>query len=218
MKKARYIVLEGSEGVGKTTQAQKLVDYLRHRGNSVLLTKEPGTQLAPITMQLRNLMLDQQYESQLTVPARELISQAIRSIHMEKVVIPALSEFDYIVQDRGILSALSYGTACGNKEDDIAQLLRYVLPGLSYPLLYDDVVYLKGSIKEGLIRARAAKQEFAAGDAMESRGDTFMSTVAYSMNRFSKHFNTRVVLIDDRDIEEVFDEMLIVLNLKDGGK
>src|SRR5271167_1025736 len=119
MKRATYICLEGTEGVGKTTQTQKLVDHLRAKGCKVLQTKEPGTAHAPLTMQLRGIMLDKQYDEQLTAPARELISQAIRSIHLEKVVFPALSEYDFIVQDRGILSGLAYGTACGNDEKTI---------------------------------------------------------------------------------------------------
>jgi dTMP kinase len=104
MPTAKYICFEGTEGSGKSTQTQKLVDYLRSKGYKVLQTKEPGTPLSPLTMELRKIMLDSQYESQLTMTARELISQAIRSIHLERVVIPALSEYDYIIQDRGILS------------------------------------------------------------------------------------------------------------------
>src|ERR1017187_8360897 len=124
--KARYIVFEGTEGVGKSTQTQKLVDYLRAKGYKVLQTKEPGTSHAPLTMLLRSIMLDKQYDEQLTAPARELISQAIRSIHMDKVVVPALLTHDFIVQDRGVLSGLAYGTACGNELDRIISLSEYI--------------------------------------------------------------------------------------------
>ena len=111
---AQYIVFEGTEGVGKTTQTQKLVDYLKVQGFSVFHTKEPGTVHSPLTMQLRGIMLDNQYDDQLTQNARELVSQAIRSIHLEKVIRPAMNKYDFIVQDRGILSGLAYGEACGN--------------------------------------------------------------------------------------------------------
>ena len=114
MRKARYLVLEGCEGVGKTTQVELLTRYLQSKNFSVLQTKEPGTPLSPLTMQLRAIMLDKQYDGELTIPARELISQAIRSIHLNSVIIPALDKYDFIVQDRGMLSGLAYGTACGN--------------------------------------------------------------------------------------------------------
>ena len=114
MKKAKYICLEGTEGVGKTTQTRKLVDTLRARGYAVLETKEPGSPHSPLTMTLRGIMLDNQYDSQMTRPAREFISQAIRSIHLEQVIVPNLYKYDFIIQDRGILSGYAYGTACGN--------------------------------------------------------------------------------------------------------
>ena len=85
MTKARYIVLEGTEGVGKTTQTVTLVNYLERQGYSCLQTKEPGTVHSPLTMELRNIMLNAKYDEQLTTSSRELISQAIRSIHLEQV-------------------------------------------------------------------------------------------------------------------------------------
>ena len=114
MNKARYICLEGIEGVGKTTQTDLLVKTLRDRGFSVLQTKEPGTPLVPLTMVLRGIMLDNQYDAQMTRPAREFISQAIRSIHLEQLIVPNLDKYDFIIQDRGVLSGYAYGTACGN--------------------------------------------------------------------------------------------------------
>lgn len=216
MKRATYICLEGTEGVGKTTQTQKLVDYLRAKGYKVLQTKEPGTSHAPLTMQLRGIMLDKQYDEQLTAPARELISQAIRSIHLEKVIVPALTSYDYIVQDRGILSGLSYGTACGNSLEDIDNLVQYVcapLEGLVVDSLYDSIIYLKGDISAGLKKALQSKQEFAAGDAMEARGTSFLQTASSNMDELSRSFNTSVVSVDGKNIDEVFNDILRALNI-----
>src|SRR5512135_1519125 len=100
MRKAKYICFEGTEGSFKTTNAVMLAKYLEGKGYKVLLTKEPGTPLSPLTMELRGIMLDAQYESQMTMVAREFISQAIRSIHIEKIILPALQEYDFIIQDR----------------------------------------------------------------------------------------------------------------------
>ena len=213
-----YICLEGTEGVGKTTQTQKLVDHLRSKGFKVLQTKEPGTAHAPLTLQLRAIMLDNQYDEQLTAPARELISQAIRSIHLEKVVLPALQEYDYIIQDRGILSGLAYGTACGNCERDIKMLAKYVtepvhLQGLLPYNVYDSVIYLKGDTSANLKKALQAKQEFAAGDAIEAKGNSFMQTVSSYMDEMSRSFNTKIINVDGKNIEEVFSEMLCSLDI-----
>jgi dTMP kinase len=216
MKRATYICLEGTEGVGKTTQTQKLVDYLRAKGYSVLQTKEPGTSHAPLTLQLRGIMLDKQYDEQLTAPARELISQAIRSIHLEKVIVPAIQQYDYIIQDRGVLSGLAYGTACGNSLDDIMNLVQYIcapIEGAVNDTIYDSIIYLKGDTSAGLKKALQAKQEFAAGDAMEARGNSFLQTCSANMDEMSKAFNTRVVNVDGKNIEEVFSEILRALDI-----
>lgn len=187
----------------------------------MLQTKEPGTPLSPLTMVLRGIMLDKQYDEQLSAPARELISQAIRSIHLEKVVYPALSEYDYVVQDRGILSGLAYGTACGNDPSTLMFLAGYVTTGKEDPelshaqVLYDSIIYLKGDTSAGLKKALQSKQEFAAGDAMEARGDSFLQNVSSNMDEQSQLFNTQVVNVDGKNIEEVFSDILSALNLKD---
>lgn len=218
MKKARYICLEGTEGVGKTTQTKRLVEYLRNKGFSVLETKEPGTAHAPLTMVLRGIMLDNQYDAQLTMAAREFVSQAIRSIHLEKVILPAMKEYDFIVQDRGVLSGLAYGTGCGNDPEFLAMLATYVTDTSGIEVedpgrLYDDVVYLTGSVSDGLKKALESKQEFATGDAMESRGNSFLSKVSDNMKEMSKEFNTRPINVVGKDRDEVFADILTALGL-----
>ena len=221
--KARYICLEGTEGVGKTTQTQLLVDTLRARGFSVLQTKEPGTSHVPLTMVLRGIMLDNQYDAQMTRPAREFISQAIRSIHLEHLIVPNIDQYDFIIQDRGILSGYAYGTGCGNQYGFLQQLSNEVVDSASSnktdlfppsaPKIYDQVVYLKGDSLKGLAKAKAAKQEFTAGDAMESKGNDFMTQVSFNMDHMSESFNTVKIEVDGKSIAQVHNEILTALGL-----
>lgn len=228
MKRARYICFEGTEGVGKTTQTNRLAEHLMAAGHKVLLTKEPGTPYAPLTMILRQVMLDRQYEEQLTPTARELVSQAIRSIHLEKVIEPAFENYDYIIQDRGMLSGLAYGVSCGNTEEFITNLMTQVSaknflydgnPARFFrdPFkLYDDIVYLKGDVNAGLTKAINSKQEFTAGDAIEAKGLTFMQNVAVNMEAYSKKFQgSKYINVDGKNIEQVFEEIVRTLDLKD---
>lgn len=215
---ARYICIEGTEGVGKTTQTQKLYDWLRSKGYSVLLTKEPGTIHAPLTMELRNVMLNAKFDAELTKTARELISQAIRSIHLERVVKPALDKYDFIVQDRGVLSGLSYGEACDNKLEWLQELADHVSEqalGLFYDELYTDVVYLTGDVRKGLALAQSSKKEFEAGDAIEMKGVSFMEKVNQNMLEYSEWFNAKAVSVDGKNIDQVFNEILAALQLGD---
>ena len=222
MKKARYICLEGTEGVGKTTQTQLLVDVLRARGFSVLQTKEPGTSHVPLTMILRGIMLDNQYDAQMTRPAREFISQAIRSIHLEQLIVPNLDKYDFIIQDRGILSGYAYGTGCGNQYSFLRTLSTEVVDSadnatdklpLQAEKLYDQVIYLKGDSLKGLAKALAAKQEFTTGDAMESKGNDFMTQVSLNMDHMSESFNTVRIDVDGKSIQEVHNEILAGLGM-----
>lgn len=225
MKKTTYIVLEGSEGTGKSTQAKLLIDSLRNQGYSVLETKEPGTVHSPLTLELRKIMLDAKYEDQMTVEAREYVSQAIRSIHLNKVIYPNLGQYDFIIQDRGVLSGMAYGVACGNALSFIKLLSDGTIGdegkkrGIDLYNLYDHIIVFQGSIKKGLERATSAKKEFEAGDAMENKGVSFLEVVNQNFESFSKFFkNVHFIDIETeaglRSIEEVQQEILKVLELE----
>ncbi|MEM4726498.1 MAG: dTMP kinase [Nitrososphaerales archaeon] len=219
MKRACYICIEGVEGVGKTTQARKLAEYLRNKGYKVLETKEPGTNHLPITMSLRQLMLDGSYDDSLTVPARELISQAIRSIHLEKLIVPALSEYDFIIQDRGILSGYAYGVACGNTMSFLKTITQNSVNSAfkkpnSPELIYDTVIYLRGNVSESLERAKASKQEFMSGDVIESRGESFLASVSGFMDSMSMMFKCITIDIDGKSADDVHLEILSKLKTR----
>ena len=207
MQQARYFVFEGIEGLGKTTQVKKLAEYLQNKGYRVLVTKEPGTPLSPLTMELRKLMLDAQFDGEMTMLAREWISQSIRSIHVERVIRPALQEYDFIIQDRGILSGLSYGRACGNDRDWLLDMTSRIMQ-LSGNVTYDRIVLLTGNVETGLSRARSCKQEFQAGDAIEAKGIQFMRNVSDIMIEESRNFNTILINTEERNIDQVFDEIV----------
>lgn len=225
MKKAKYICFEGTEGVGKTTQSKRLSQFLISRGFKVLETKEPGSPHSPITMTLRSIMLSNEFDSELTIPAREFISQAIRSIHLEKVIAPALKEYDFIIQDRGVLSGYAYGEACGNNMNFLKELTytnidacALQFPELMLPALperlYDHVILLDGNVDKGLNTAITSKQEFATGDAIESRGSSFINLVSNIMRKQSSYFNTVKIDVDGKTIDEIHSEIILHLQLE----
>jgi dTMP kinase len=219
-RKTTYIVLEGSEGTGKSTQTKILVETLKNKGFSVLETKEPGTDHAPLTMKLRGIMLDGKYENEMTKEAREMISQAIRSIHLNKVIYPAIGQYDFIVQDRGILSGTAYGVACDNPLEYITYLAEKAIGedgkkmGLNINNLYDHVIVFRGNIAQGLNRAKQAKQEFESGDAMENRGVSFLEKVNQNFQSQSSLFqNVSFIDTEGKTIESISAELLKVLQI-----
>lgn len=215
MRKAKYFCFEGTEGSGKSTHCKKLVEYLQSKGYKVLATREPGTPLMPLTMELRGIMLDAKHESQMTTVAREFISQAIRSIHVDKVVLPALQEYDFIIQDRGILSGVAYGHACGNSHLFLSQLAAEVCRNFDghWHDLYDKVIYLRVDPAVGLLSAQKAKQEFAAGDAIEAKGSEFMRQVRNDMDEMVHAFPHCTIDMEGKAVDENFNEILRNIDL-----
>lgn len=221
MKKAKYIVIEGSEGTGKGTQTKIIVDDLRSKGFKVLDTKEPGTPHCPITLELRKFYLDAKYEKDFEkdgMYAREMISQAIRCLHLQNVIFPGFEEYDYIIQDRGFLSGLAYGVACGVDFKFIEDLSNYGIgptkakTGLNVYNLYDQTIYFKGNVATGLKRAQSAKQEFETGDAMESRGTPFLEKVDTNFNDYHRKFtNVSVIDVEDKTIDQISQEIFKIL-------
>lgn len=231
--RAKYICIEGTEGCYKTTNTRALANSLELMGKKVLQTKEPGTPALPLTNILRGVMLDKQYDSQLTRPARELISQAIRSIHLERLVGPALATHDYIIQDRGLMSGFAYGIACGNDFMDISDMVDYIVedtpfdPMVSYSdeapnpavqavvlpwMIYDHVIFLKGDTEKGLQIAAAAKQEFAAGDNIEARGLDFMKAVEENfMEMIENTPNVTIIDVTGKTPQVILTEILTAI-------
>lgn len=207
MSRAFHICFEGTEGCYKTTNAKALADSLRASGKLVLETKEPGTSHLPLTMILRGIMLDSKYESEMTRQARELISQAIRSIHTTRLITPALEKYDYIVQDRGILSGIAYGVACGNHKKEIESLLNFIYEGEVQG--YDLIIYLKGEVETDLKRALAVKQEFKTGDAMEGRGLNFIKEVeGYFYDLIKVRDDVVIIDVVNKSREEILHEII----------
>lgn len=222
MKKAKYILVEGTEGAGKGTQIEKLVKFLEDQGYKVLSTKEPGTPHLPLTMEQRKIMLDDKYSSQMSLKGRELQSQSIRSNHLVKLIEPALDQYDYIIQDRGLVSGLAYGEACGNSLEFLEFISKQIVGDIGREMenLYDLVLYLDSDVKEGLKRAKQAKQEFESGDAMENLGSSFMEKVQANFYKTLKKFNSEIVeveILEDKEsgINKTFDKIVKVLKDKD---
>lgn len=215
-----YVCLEGTEGVGKSTQTAAIYQTLleKYGSDAVVCTSEPGNKRVELTMKLRQLMLDAQFDDHMDGVAREFISQAARSININSVVIPSLIQNKIVIQDRGLLSGFAYGITCGHSEDWLRELSLKTCEPLAKikPLLYDLVIILKTSkTSDCLHRAKKSKHEFKEGDNIENRGDFFMNRVAHQFKRAKEFLRCPVlkVKIDDKTIEQVHNEILSLIGI-----
>jgi dTMP kinase len=101
---ARFIVLEGGDATGKSTQAERLAARLRDAGREVVVTFEPGA--TPLGQRLRALLLDG--TDPLDPVAEALLMAADRAEHVTEVVRPALARGAWVVSDRYVPSSLAY--------------------------------------------------------------------------------------------------------------
>lgn len=102
-----FIVFEGGEGSGKTTQARLLSQWLIARGYDVLVTKQPGGDES-VCKQIRSLVLDPQYFGQISPRTELLLFMADKAQHLDYVVRPALAEGKIVISDRYVASTYAY--------------------------------------------------------------------------------------------------------------
>ncbi len=96
----RYIVFEGGEGSGKSTQARRLAGRI-----SAIRTFEPGA--TPLGIELRSLLLDVD-QPPISARAETLLMAADRAQHLATVVEPALARGQHVVSDRSLYSSMAY--------------------------------------------------------------------------------------------------------------
>lgn len=105
MTRGRFISFEGGEGAGKSTQSRLLRDWLVERGETVLLTFEPGD--TAVGKELRRIVLDPA-TGELSHRTEALLYAADKAEHVDSVVLPALARGEVVITDRYVDSTLAY--------------------------------------------------------------------------------------------------------------
>ena len=123
-----FVVFEGGDGVGKSTQVVELVSRLRTRRIEPVVTRQPGG--TPIGEKLRELLLDPGHP-ELTARTEALVYAADKAQHVEEVILPALAYGKVVVCDRYVDSMIAYQGA-GRVLDlaEVAPVARWATGGL----------------------------------------------------------------------------------------
>lgn len=196
--RARFFALEGGEGAGKSTQADRLAAALRERGHDVLVTREPGN--TPLGAQLRRLLLDPAID--LSDRAEALLYAADRAEHVARVVRPALERGEHVISDRYVDSSIAYqGYGRGLGPAPIRRLSRWATAAL----LPDLTVLLDLPVEDGMARARARGR--AAGtetDRLEAEARGFHQRIRAGFLELVAADPERYALVDAaREPDEV---------------
>lgn len=105
IKKGLFIVIDGPDAAGLSTQAQLLERFIKSKGKEVILTKEPTNGL--IGGLIRAILKHEWKTNQQTL---QLLFSADRAHHLQKEIIPALNQGKVVICDRYILSTYCFGT------------------------------------------------------------------------------------------------------------
>lgn len=124
-----FVVFEGGDSVGKSTQVTFLVEWLRDRGHEVVVTFEPGD--TRVGRQVRDLVLDPA-TGDVAPRAEALLYAADKAQHVHEVVAPALARGAIVVSDRYVDSMIAYQGA-GRVLDagEVARLGEWATAGLT---------------------------------------------------------------------------------------
>ena len=123
-----FVVFEGGDGAGKSTQSRLLADALRGRGHEVVVTREPGG--TPIGEAVREVLLGAGSEG-MSARTEALLFAAARAEHAAAQIRPAVARGSVVISDRYLDSSVAYqGAARRLGEDRIAELSLWATEGL----------------------------------------------------------------------------------------
>ena len=184
-----YIVFEGIDGCGKTTQ----IELLQNIREDIVVTKEPGG--TEFGIKARELLLHSEIKSS---KAELLLFLADRAEHYTEVIEPNMDKL--IISDRGFLSGIAYAMSAGFDLDFLIELNRFVLDNQ----LPQKIVLFE--ITEEALIERVGQRE---RDKIEARGYEYLLTIQENMKKVAKRMQLDYILIDAREDIEIIHNKII---------
>lgn len=200
--KGSFITFEGCEGVGKTTQVERLRRYLEKTGQKALFLREPGGTV--ISEKIRAMLLSKENDK-MNGKCEALLYSAARAQLLGEVVAPALESGINVICDRFTDSTFAYqGSARGLGMDFIDELNRLTCGDV----VPDVTVFLDLSPRDAFARKGGAD----ADDRLESQSIEFHEKVYEGYKEVAARYPERIVCVDAfRDADTVWDTVIDVL-------
>ena len=186
--KGKFIVIEGIDGCGKTTQIDEISKWLPKSGlimkdSKLITTREPGGSL--LGKKLRRLILDNNKNNKPSSLTELLLYSADRAEHVSKIISPALKNNDWVISDRFSDSTLAYQGYGRNINLEIIKNIESIVCQGEYP---DLTFFLEISPEESISRRKNQ-----IPDRIESEGIKFLEKVNEGFRLIAKEKKWKVI-------------------------
>ena len=195
--KGKFIVIEGIDGCGKTTQIDELTNWLPNsglmgKGSKLIKTREPGGSL--LGKKIRSLILDHDENNKPSSLAELMLYSADRAEHVSKLISPALQKNNWVISDRFSDSTLAYQ---GYGRDISLEIIKKIESIVCQGETPDLTIFLEITPEESIKRR---KNEIP--DRIESEGIEFLKKVNEGFQLIAKEKNWKIISAS-QDIQSV---------------
>lgn len=210
--RGKYIVIEGHDGTGKSTQVKRLTEYLNQSGQPAIMIEEPGSDdpelTTPVAAYLRQVIKNANLERAPEIDVA-LFSAARRELLQQKII-PNLAKGVFVLSARNYLSTLAYqGGGDGVSAEEIVDTTRlftdetYMNPDIMVVLTLDDT--------SERLRRIDGRGELENPDTFESKGDDFQTKVDQAYLSLAEQYDIPVIDAT-QTVDAVYQDLLKLLD------
>ena len=187
---SKFIVVEGSEGVGKSTQIETIKSFMDEHKIEYILTREPGG--TSFGESIRSIILDQNNETDNLTDS--LLFYASRYENYNKIILPALKNGKTVICDRFHYSTLVYQGIVG--DDELVRKIHDIFDAI-FSKSIDHIIYLYTDPEESL--KRISRRSIT--DKFESRGLEYLNKLNKAYESIFSNMENVIKLNTSRDKE-----------------
>jgi len=187
----KFIVFEGPDGSGQSTQVSLLADFFIKNGKDVVVTKEP-TQVSEAGKTIKKI-LEEKIETD-PMEFQKLYAKD-REEHLNKLIIPALEKGNIVISDRYFFSTFAFGKAHGADQEELIKMNdNFLYPDLTFFLNVDAKVCIERIEKRADPKTLFEKEERLA-------------KVLKNYQNLASRFENVKVIDGEKSKEEVFEQV-----------
>ena len=187
---SKFIVVEGSEGVGKSTQIKTIKSFLEEHKIEYIVTREPGG--TSFGESIRSIILDQNNDTDNLTDS--LLFYASRYENYNKIILPALKNGKTVICDRFHYSTLVYQGIVG--DDELVKKIHNIFDAI-FSKSIDHIIYLYTDPEESL--KRISRRSIT--DKFESRGLEYLNKLNKAYESIFSNMENVIKLNTSRDKE-----------------